>query len=151
MRLYGKDETGFWTNPKVADLSTTAKLLLVYLYSSPHSSSFGCFVLKEGYVQADLSLSPKTISKALSELFRKGFVRVDKASQLLWIAGWWGHNTISNPNVALNIVKQIRALPKCELKNEFVADLLGHSGLTDKVLETLSKGLSKPFAKPFAN
>jgi hypothetical protein len=56
MRSYGSVHTKFWINSDVQLLSPNAKLLALYLLTSPHTNMLGCFRLPIGYVVEDLQL-----------------------------------------------------------------------------------------------
>lgn len=119
MRKYGKIEVGFWQNPKMRGLSDGARLLYIYLIACPHGNSVGCFVLPDGYVQADLRWDEKHVSKHVSELVSKGLIDRDQGTALTWIKGWFGHNSIENTNVAKNAAEMVRALPRCDVFTRF--------------------------------
>jgi len=140
MRLFGKIETGFWRNPKVNRLSDHAKLLLAYLFSCPHGNGIGCFVLPQGYIAVDLGWDPEVVAERLSELLQNGFATVDEPTNLIRIIGWWGHNSIDNPNMAKYVVGAVKSLPNCQLKQEIVAGLNQIPNLGPKVKDILSKG-----------
>ena len=145
MSRYGKIETGFWHNPKVRQLSEQGRFMLLYLLSCPHSNAAGCFVLPDGYIAADLGWSLETVSQTLSELFEKGLIERDAASNLTRIIGWWGHNAIENANVAKHVAKEISSLPNCEVRQRLIDDLLARTDLHETVRQTLSERLGKPF------
>lgn len=143
MRKYGKIETGFWRNPKVRALSDDGKLLLAYLFSCPHANALGCFVLPMAYIADDMKWSVKKSAETLSELLSNGFVTRDEACDLILIRGWWGHNTVENPNVAKSIIAAVKALPKSELKQLAIQFL--------KLMANCSETVSKLFAEQFRN
>lgn len=145
MSRYGKIESGFWHSPKVRKLSERGKFLLLYLFSCPHGNAVGCFVAHDGYIATDLGWSLETVSETLSELFEKGFSERDEGSFLLRIVGWWGHNPIDNPNVAKFVAKEIASLPNCQVKQRLIEDVLNFDGWGEKVKQTLSERLGKPF------
>ena len=124
MRLYGRIETAFFSNPKVQNLSCDeVRYLLVYLYACTHGNSLGCFVLPDGYIMADLRWSAEQVSKHVSELVSKGFIERDNSTRLIRIVGWWGHNKIDNSKVAKGAMKVITALPKCKVLDNLFKDI----------------------------
>lgn len=144
MSRYGKIESGFWRNQKVRALSERARLLLAYLFSCPHSNASGCFVLPDGYIAADLMWPSETVTKTLSELFRNGFAERDTGTDLLRVIGWFGHNAIENENVAKRVVKDVMALPNCEVRQRLIDELKTLPSAHQTVQQTLLKGLPEP-------
>lgn len=134
-RDFGKIETGFWSNPAVQDLSAEAERMLLYLFSSPHGNSVGCFTLKLGYLVADLRRDEQTVRDTLSELYQKPFIRRCERTGLTMICGWWGHNSIESPKVAVSAIRLIDKLPDCDIKVEFIQQLLHHRFKVDSVNE----------------
>lgn len=145
MSRYGKIESGFWHNPKVRALSERGRLLLAYMFSCPHGNSCGCFVLPDGYVATDMGWPIETVTQTISELFDNGFLERDEPSNLIRIVGWWGHNGIANPKVAQFVAKEVAALPNCLVRQHLIENLLSLTRLHEKVIETLSERLPKPF------
>ena len=123
MRLYGRIETNFWQNEKIRCLTEGGRMLYLYLLTCPHGNSAGCFVLHDGYIQADLSWSSERVTKHVTELVRGGFIERDEGTSLTRIIGWWGHNTLENQNVAKGTIKIMRALPRCQVFFNAVNDL----------------------------
>lgn len=54
MRDYGLVSSQFWITPDLQSISSDAKLLGVYLLTSPHTNMLGCFRLPIGYISEDL-------------------------------------------------------------------------------------------------
>jgi hypothetical protein len=148
VRAYGKVETGFWQNPKIKALGERPRLLLLYLFSCPHGNSIGCFVLPDGYMQADLGWASETVSEHVSELVSKGFIERDLASSLVRLTGWWGHNTIENANVAKAAVKTLKSLPRCAVLRNAINDL---NEIGNKFVNALRNEFDNLFANEFRN
>ena len=122
MREFGRIETVIWRNGRFRDLSDDARLLWLYVLCCPHGNAVGCFVLPDGYIAADLDWSFERVSETVSELLAKGRIDRDEATSLTRVRGWWGHNTIENPNVAKAAMKAILSLPKCGVLSRFLTD-----------------------------
>jgi hypothetical protein len=142
MRVFGRLESGFWDNPKVAPLTDQQKLLLSYLFSCKHGNSIGCYVLREEYIAADLGWSVETASNCLSVLIERKFVNRDSSTKLIKVRGWWGHNAVDNPNHAKSAVKSALSLPASSLKDETIAELRHLANtINPKAAEVLREGL----------
>ncbi len=148
MRAYGKLESGFWQNQKVRKLTDAAKLLLTYIYSTPHGNSVGCFVLPDGYIMADMNWPSELVSKHVLELVAEGFIERDAPTNLLRIVGWFDHNTIENDNVAKAAVKTIRSLPVCAVSIALFKDL---NTISNRFLNPYLNELRNVFGNGFLN
>lgn len=111
MREYGVVYTKFWTDNDVQHLSDDAKLLFLYLFTGPHTSSSGCFRLPLAYVSADLHWNIETVSERFMELFENGFANRCQNTDWMVIPKFLKHNPIQNPNCGLFIAKQLSCLP----------------------------------------
>ena len=87
MRAYGKIESTFWQNPKMKPLSDTEKLFLLYIYSTPHGNSQGCFILPVGYISADMNWPFERVTKHVNELVSKVFIEWNETLNLVKING----------------------------------------------------------------
>jgi hypothetical protein len=111
MRDYGVVRVRFWEWAKRKQLSTEERELALYLLTSPHGNSLGCFRLPMAYLCEDLGKGSETVSETLSKLSQTGFLVRDNASGWTWIVGFLEHNPIPNRNVGKAIEKQLDAVP----------------------------------------
>ena len=98
MRDYGRVYTAFWTNHDMRAVSDDARLLAIYLLTSPHTTLIGAFRLPDGYVAEDLKWSSERVSKGLGELSRIGFATRCEVTKWVWIRAFLSWNTPENPN-----------------------------------------------------
>jgi hypothetical protein len=138
MRVFGRLESGFWDNPKVATLTDQQKLLLLYLYSCRHGNSIGCYVLRNEYIAADLGWSVEEATNCLSAIMERKFIARDDGANLIKVRGWWGHNALDNLNHAKHAAKSALSLPACSLKDETIAEL---RSLSDELSSTAAEAL----------
>jgi hypothetical protein len=113
-REFGRLKTVMWQRPKFHALSDDGKMLWLYLISCPHGNALGAFVASRGYMGDDLRWQPERLIQTVSELLAKGFIDRDDTFDLIIIRGWWEHNTIENPKVAIGAMKTFETLPQCE-------------------------------------
>jgi hypothetical protein len=146
MRAYGKIETAIWQSPKFRAVSERGQRLFFYVVACPHGNAVGCFVLPIGYATADLGWDVKTVSETITETVSKGLIERDERTGLTWIRGWWGHNTIENPNVAKAAARSVLSLPhKSPVYSAFIADLDAHKEqFKPSVWEAFRNGLPNP-------
>lgn len=110
-RKFAQVEVGFWRSKKLAGASNDAKLLALYILSSPHRNSAGIFYMPLAYMQADLGWTEKQVRIQVSELASRKLIEFDERVSLLAVVGWFGHNPIDNRKHAQAVIEQF-----CELK-----------------------------------
>jgi len=130
---YTRIKSIFWNDEKVKLWSDDAKLLALYLLTSPHNNILGCHVLPKLYISADLDWDIKRLDEAFHQLFSDGFIKYDETNRLLLIVNYLKHNPIENGNQAKAAEKQLAELPKSPLLQD---------------LKRLLKQLNKPFIEP---
>jgi hypothetical protein len=131
MRDYGIVRIRFWEWAKRKELDADERELALYLLTSPHGNSLGCYRLPMAYLCDDLAKDAGTVAKALARLSAIGFLERDEASGWTWIRGFLDHNPIPNRNVGKAIEKQVDAVP---VGVPFYADLIGTLRSGDKAL-----------------
>ncbi|MGC8537154.1 MAG: hypothetical protein ACP5QR_16825 [Rhizomicrobium sp.] len=149
MRDYGRVYTTFWSSADIRALSDDAKLLALYLLTSPHTTIIGAFRLPDGYVTEDLGWSAQRVRKGFDELFRKGYANRCETVKWAWIRKFLEWNAPENPNqwkAARKLAAQIPA--DCSWKPEFYRAFAIASGEEPpQIPEPFSNGcqtLSKP-------
>jgi hypothetical protein len=130
---YTRIKSIFWNDEKAKLWSDDAKLLALYLLTSPHNNILGCHVLPKLYISADLNWDTKRLDEAFNQLFKDGFINYDDSNRLLLIVNYLKHNPIENGNQAKAALKQLAELPKSPLLQD---------------LKRLLKQLNKPFIEP---
>jgi hypothetical protein len=111
MRDYGVVRVRFWEWAKRKGLNAEERELALYLLTSPHCNSLGCFRLPMAYLCDDLGKGIETVSQTVSRLSEIGFLARDEPSGWTWIVGYLEHNPVPNRNVGKAIEKQIDAVP----------------------------------------
>lgn len=144
MREYGKLKTAFWRNRKIRGLSERARILAAYVISCPHGNSAGCFVLPYGYVAEDLGWNNETVRKLFDELIGICFVERDDETNLTRVVPWWEHNTVENPNVGKNVIREIKALPNCSVKQHAIESARGAIDSFETVLKLFDQYFRNP-------
>jgi hypothetical protein len=112
MRTYNVIQTRFWSWAKAHRLSAGARELAIYLLSSPHTNSVGCFAVPLGYIAEDLVTGSETVRERMAELTATGFAEYDETLGWVWITGFLKDNPIPNPNVAKSMIDFIEAVPR---------------------------------------
>lgn len=147
-RNHGRIETGFWQNHKVRPLGDDAKMLLLYLCTSPHSTAASAYVVRPEYLTADLKWPAERVAKAFLELSRKPFALRDEVTDVVFIPGWWEHNKPENPNVAGYAAKLLLGLPDCKLKSLAIKGIREEVKFTDAIYKVLGEWSWEPSQEP---
>ncbi|MEM1202969.1 MAG: hypothetical protein AAGN66_07045 [Acidobacteriota bacterium] len=69
----------------------TAQMLACYLLSNRHVNMIGLCHLPMAYMEADTGAPRKALAQALRKLQGRGFVRVDEATETVWVVEYLRH------------------------------------------------------------
>lgn len=124
MSRYAKIETFIWHDDKFRELTDDARMLFLYLLTSPHGNMCGLFYLPELYAASDLQWTP--------ERYRRGIEALSKASRIaadgnvIWLKNHVKHNTPRGKNQIIGFVNALEKVPGNNLIKEYVEDLRKH-------------------------
>lgn len=152
---YSKVFVKIWHSKDFRTLSGEAKMLFVYLLTSPHRNMGGLYYLPFPYLCFDVGLDEERITKALQELADRDMALYDFDAQVVLIKKWFCYNPIENENQAKGLNKQLAEIPKSKLFESFVNCVKEHCKYTETILKGFdipfsnpSETLPKPYAKP---
>jgi hypothetical protein len=137
MRDYGVVRVRFWAWAKRKKLSLEARDLALYLLTSPHGNSLGCFRLPMAYLCDDLDANAKAVIKSLEELKAVGFLERDEEDGWTWICDFLEHNPVPNSNVGKAIGKLVEQIPQSVGFYERLLDALTVSHVDSDLIDTL--------------
>lgn len=138
MRDYGKVHTSFWASETLRDLDADAKLLALYLLTSPHTNTIGAFRLPDAYACEDLGWDAKRFQNGLETLSACGFIRHDRATRWVWIVNWLKFNEPANPNMWKACRRMAEAVPALPFRSE----ILRSAGVSETVVQPLGNAPS---------
>src|SRR5215203_6198184 len=124
MRDYGVVRIRFWSWAKRKKLSIEARDLALYLLTSPHGNSLGCFRLPMAYLCEDFDANAKAVSKSLDALKEVGFLERDQEDGWTWICDYLEHNPVPNGNVGKAIGKLVEQIPQSVAFYERLLDVV---------------------------
>lgn len=110
MRDYGKVYSRFWTSRDVRSLSEDARYLALYLLTCKHCTLIGIQHLPDGYVCDDMQWTAERVTRAFSELERKGFATRCPETKWVWITKhleWNGLDTANHAKHAYKILDEV--------------------------------------------
>ncbi|MTI10204.1 hypothetical protein [Curvivirga aplysinae] len=146
MRDYGKINTTIWQSKRFLSLADDkARLFYLYLHTSTHTNSIGCYRLQIGYAMADLGWAETEVLKAIDSLCKALLIEWNKDESILKIAKFLEKSPTTNKKHAIGAVKLALALPDCDLKANVIKDLKADKYACD--LDEL-KGLSIAYRNP---
>ena len=150
-----------WRVDLPATLDDAARLCGIHLYTSPHRTPEGIFVLPIEYLMADLQWSKKKCQQALAKLDAIGFVRFDHATHVLLLLTALKYQIPENPNQSLAVMRRVKELPTTPLLLTFL-ELVKHycyrkgagaaaqafaTQLQEVIAQRFPQGLAKPLAE----
>lgn len=97
MRNFSKVSPLLWRDAKFRSLrSPDAKLLYLYITTSEHQNSAGCYRLPSGYACADLGCDEASFLAAREALIAGGLIDYDDDTSEVYVLGWFASNPITN-------------------------------------------------------
>ena len=155
MRDYGRVQSRFWQSPDIKQLDETAKLLALYLLTSPHANLVGCYYLPIDYIVADTRNPSERVREGLRKLENAGFCRFDQETEWIWVCRYVFWNSFENPNVQKAAIKVVGQVPRSVcFYDDFLSTMRSDGAFSDKLLDALpqpSENPSETLSKPFAN
>lgn len=113
---YTRIKHKFWRDERVQRWSDDARLLALYLLTSPHSNLLGCYVLPKLYACEDLGWEPSRFDRAFAQLLRDGFCEYDTQTKLVLITNFLRHNPLDiSPNRIKAAINLVQDLPRSRL------------------------------------
>jgi hypothetical protein len=147
VRDYGKVHTTFWSSATIQGLSEDARVLALYLLTSPHGTIAGVFRLPDGYACEDLKWSPERVSEGFRELLANGFANRCETTKWVWVDKHFEWNKPENPNQRKSAAKVAQSIPdECTWKPDFMRAWAGFLGIEWAATSNPSETLSQPFA-----
>ena len=117
---YRKINPRIWYDETMSQLSTNAKLVAVYLLTSPEGNRIGCFPMSKAAAAEALGLEPKSFAKAFTEACDGLGWGWDQAARVLYIPTWWKYQSPDHINAFKGCLKDVQDVPKCSLLNDFL-------------------------------
>ena len=119
--MYRSLETYFWTDPVVREFDPDAKLLFLYLLTSPHSHLSGLYYMPMPILLHETGLPADRLNKAIDTLSVGYRIKVDVANELVWVVNMLNYQP-NSPKILACVGKHLQCLHKSPL----VKELLGY-------------------------
>lgn len=101
-------DTNIWEDAKVEELTPMAKLMWVYVLTSPRGNLAGCFELTIRRISIDTGMQAAQARKAIDELRAASLVAYDEQTSELLILQWGKHNWSKSPKLEKPLTEAIR-------------------------------------------
>jgi hypothetical protein len=132
----------YWMNRAWTD---DARLLGLYLLTSPHRTLEGLFWLPKQYVLGDLQWSPERLAEPFGLLRDDGFLGYDDAAEIALVVKALKYQAPANPNMRTAALRRIKTLPETPLDARFLTSC---DEYCEPLAELLREQLPKRFGKP---
>lgn len=129
MRDYAKISCTIWGSRKFRSLpSDELRLLYLYLHTSQHVNSVGCYVLRAGYALADLGWDECDTGSiryrnGIHALQDAGLIGYDPQENLVRIVDYLRHDPFCNSKHASGAIKIALKLPDCPQRERLLAEI----------------------------
>lgn len=94
-----------WTDPWVRKLTSTEKILFLYLWTNSHKNIAGLYVIDTETMAFETGLALEETELALSALHPK--VKYDNKSSIVWVVNHFRHQFMRTPNVSVKIADHV--------------------------------------------
>jgi hypothetical protein len=95
MAEYRTLKMDFWSDPFVEDLPSAAKLLYLYLITSPHTNNLGVLEITRRRIAYETGLDEADVNLHLAQLEASG--KLFCVDGVIWIANFVRHQTSTSP------------------------------------------------------
>lgn len=102
----------FWAETKALDLTDQEKVLLTYLYTSPHINRLGCFECPVGYISHDLKWSVEIVKSVLYSLQNFRFLVMVYKSDWIYLKDYLMCFPIKTSMQGKHLEKIFRTVPE---------------------------------------
>ena len=146
MARYRKIDPRIWNDAKFSQLSNDAKLLFIYLLTSPQTQMIGAVPMRAETVAAELGFDMKRYGIRYKELYDMGIVEYDERG-LFWVKNFLKYNSPDNPKVVISWRDSLDFLPECPLLKKIIDSAQAHClQRGERYAEAFRKGLANTIA-----
>ena len=97
MAEYRTLKMDFWSDPFVEDLPSAAKLLYLYLITSPHTNNLGVLEISRRRISYETGLDEATVDLHLAQLEESE--KLFSVDGLIWLTNFVRHQTSTSPKI----------------------------------------------------
>ena len=135
-REFSKISPKVWRSKRFRALPTDdARFLLLYLLTSEHQTSAGCFRMPDAYAASDLAWQVDKMQTARRHLVEGGLIAFDGSTDEYFVLGWFEHNKPMNASHQKSIVRVVSGVESDPVRETAEAEL--QPALIPSTVETL--------------
>lgn len=151
MARYRKIDPRIWNDSKFSSLSNDAKLLFIYLLTSPQTQMIGAVPMRAESVAAELGFDMKRYGIGYQELNKSGIAEYDDRG-LYWVKNFLKYNSPDNPKVVISWRECLDFLPECPILQKIVDSAYAHClSRGEKYVNAFKKGIGNSVSYSMAN
>lgn len=112
--MYRTIDAAFWSDPKIRQLPSDGRLLLLYLITNPHTHVSGIYYLPKPSIAHETGLSLKVLDTLSNTLSSLGLCRFDSAREVVWVKNMMRYQGTGDRNAmsaAHHITKDLHDTP----------------------------------------
>lgn len=152
-RDFSKVAPNVWQSRKFWQLpDDDARLCYLYVLTSAHANSAGCYDLPIGYGSSDLRWPPERFQKAIQSLCDTGLIAMEEGENTVLVTNWTAFNEPTNGKHALGILAQLSKASSEVLKSQRAIEYqeiitrkgFGADKATAKAIASFFEALRKP-------
>lgn len=122
-RDFGMVSTSVHRSKKLRTVPHLTRYFYLYLLTSKHGNSVGCFVLPPDYAAGDLEMTEADAQEHIDRLCEASLIGWDSQEEIVRIVGYVEHAPPTNPKHAAGMARVARELPDCPQKALLYKDL----------------------------
>ncbi len=146
MARYRKIDPRIWNDAKFSRLSNDAKLLFIYLLTSPQTQMIGAVPMRAESVAAELGFDMKRYGIGYQELYKSGIAEYDDRG-LYWVKNFLKYNSPDNPKVVISWRDSLDFLPECPLLKKVIESAKSHCvSRGEGYIEAFKRGIGNSMA-----
>ncbi len=151
MARYRKIDPRIWNDAKFSNLSNDAKLLFIYLLTSPQTQMIGAVPMRAESVAAELGFDMERYGIRYQELYDMGIAEYDDRG-LYWVKNFLKYNSPDNPKVVISWRECLDFLPECSLLQKIIDSARVHClSRGERYIEAFQNGIGNSMAYGMAN
>lgn len=151
MARYRKIDPRIWNDAKFSSLSNDAKLLFIFLLTSPQTQMIGAVPMRAESVAAELNFDMERYGIRYQELYDVGIAEYDDRG-LYWVKNFLKYNSPDNPKVVISWRECLDFLPECPLLRKIVDSAYAHClSRGEQYVSAFKKGISNGMTYSMAN
>lgn len=135
-REFSKVSPKVWRSNRFRALpSDDARYLLLFVLTSPHQTSAGCFKMPDAYGSADMNWTVERFLAARLELVQANLLAFDEATDEYYLPGWLSFNKPMNASHQKAIVRLVADIESDVVREIAEAELM--PALIPSTVETI--------------